>query len=94
MSRSELSVLATARRLHRRGIGRALVEAAEGDLARAGTTYVQVKTLGASYPSPAYASTRRFFEALGYQGLEEFPADAIWPGNPCLIMVKHLACPD
>jgi GNAT superfamily N-acetyltransferase len=53
---TELYVLATARRLHRRGIGRALVAAAERDLARAGTTYVQVKTLGASHPSPEYAT--------------------------------------
>jgi GNAT superfamily N-acetyltransferase len=89
---AELYVLATVRRLHRRGIGRALVEAAERDLARAGTTYVQVKTLGTSHPSPEYAATRRFYEALGYQGLEEYPADTLWPGNPCLVMVKHLGC--
>jgi hypothetical protein len=37
---AEFYVLATARRLHRRGIGRALIEAAERALARAGTTYV------------------------------------------------------
>jgi GNAT superfamily N-acetyltransferase len=89
---AELYVLATARRLHRRGIGRALVAAAERDLARGGTTYVQVKTLGASHPSPEYAATRRFYEALGYQGPEEYPADTLWPGNPCLVMVKHLGC--
>jgi GNAT superfamily N-acetyltransferase len=57
---AELYVLATARRLHRRGIGRALVEAAERDPSRAGTAYVQVKTLGASHPSPEYAATRAF----------------------------------
>jgi ribosomal protein S18 acetylase RimI-like enzyme len=89
---AELYVLATVRRLHRRGIGRALVAAAERDLARGGTTYVQVKTLGASHPSPEYVATRRFYEALGYQGLEEYPADALWPGDPCLVMVKHLGC--
>ncbi|HSK23591.1 MAG TPA: GNAT family N-acetyltransferase [Egicoccus sp.] len=90
---AELYVLAAERRLHRRGIGRALVEAAERDLARAGTTYVQVKTLGASHPSTEYAATRAFYEALGYQGLEEYPADTIWPGNPCLVMIKHLEDP-
>jgi ribosomal protein S18 acetylase RimI-like enzyme len=89
---AELYVVAAARRLHRRGIGRALVDAAERDLTRAGTTYVQVKTLGASHPSPEYAATRRFYEALGYQGLEEYPAGTLWPGNPCLVMVKHLGC--
>lgn len=89
---TELYVLAVARPQHRQGIGRALLEAAERDLARAGTSFVQVKTLGASHPSPEYAATRRFYEALGYQGLEEYPADTLWPGNPCLVMVKHLAC--
>jgi ribosomal protein S18 acetylase RimI-like enzyme len=89
---TELYVLATARRLHRRGIGRALIEAAERDLVRAGTAYVQVKTLGTSHPSPEYVATRRFYEALDYQGLEEYPADTLWPGNPCLVMVKHLGC--
>jgi GNAT superfamily N-acetyltransferase len=89
---AEHYVLAVARRWHRHGVGRALLEAAEHDLAQAGVTYVQVKTLGASHPSPEYAATRRFYEAMGYQGLEEYPADSLWPGNPCLVMVKHLAC--
>ncbi|MCC5948437.1 MAG: GNAT family N-acetyltransferase [Nitriliruptoraceae bacterium] len=77
---------------HRRGIGRTLVAVAERDLLAAGTAFVQVKTLGASHPSPEYAATRAFYEALGYQGIEEFAADELWPGNPCLVMVKHLAC--
>ncbi|HSK23750.1 MAG TPA: hypothetical protein VK906_11265 [Egicoccus sp.] len=46
--------------------------------------------LGASRPSQEYAATRAFYEALGYEGIEEFAADTIWPGNPCLMMVKHL----
>jgi ribosomal protein S18 acetylase RimI-like enzyme len=57
---AEMYVLAADRRFHRRGVGRALVEAAERDLARGGTTYLQVKTLGASHPSEAYAATRAF----------------------------------
>jgi GNAT superfamily N-acetyltransferase len=89
---AELYVLAAARRRHRQGVGRALVEAAERDLVRTGTNYLQVKTLGASHPSEAYAATRAFYGALGYQALEEYPADTIWPGNPCLVMVKHLVC--
>ncbi len=89
---AEMYVLAVDRRHHRRGVGRALVGAAEADLARAGTAYLQVKTLGPSHPSPEYAATRAFYRALGYQGLEELPADTLWPGNPCLVMVKHLAC--
>jgi hypothetical protein len=53
---------------------------------------VQVETLGAPHDSPEYAATRRFYEVLGYQGLEEYLADTLWPGNPCLVMVKHLGC--
>lgn len=58
---------------------RVLVAAAEGDLARRGVTYRQVKTLGAS--SPEHAATRAVYAALGYEGLEELAADTIWPGN-------------
>lgn len=89
---AEMYVLAVDRSAHRRGIGRALVAAAEADLARAGTAYLQVKTLGPSHPSPEYAATRDFYTALGYHGLEELPADTLWPGNPCLLLVKHLRC--
>jgi ribosomal protein S18 acetylase RimI-like enzyme len=89
---AEMYVLAVSPRVHRRGVGRALVEAAERDLACAGTTYLQVKTLGPSHPSEQYATTRAFYEALGYHALEEFAADTLWPGNPCLVMVKHLGC--
>jgi len=87
---SEIHLLAVAREHHRRGIGRALMQRAELDLAREGQEYLQVKTLGATHPSPEYAATRRFYQELGYRGLQEFPADALWPGNPCLLMVKTL----
>ena len=91
---AEMYVLAADRRFHRRGVGRALVAAAEADLTTAGTRYLQVKTLGASHPSEEYAATRAFYRTLGYQDLEEFPADTLWPGNPCLLMVKHLGFAD
>lgn len=85
---AEIYLLAVERGRHRQGIGRALMEAAEADLADQGVEFLQVKTLGASHPSEEYAATRRFYEALGYQWLEE--TEDLWPGNPCLIMVKHL----
>jgi ATP-dependent Clp protease ATP-binding subunit ClpA len=50
------------------------------------------RSLGASHPSPEYASTRAFYGALGYQGLEEYPADTLWPDDPCSVMVEHLGC--
>jgi hypothetical protein len=64
--------------------------AAEQDMHTQGVEFMQVKTLGAAHPSPEYAATRQFYEALGYRPLEEFDADTLWPGNPCLLMVKTL----
>ncbi len=85
---AELTLLAVRPTHHRRGLGQALVTAAETDLAADGAEYLQVKTLGPSRESAEYAATRRFYEALGYRPLEEM--HGLWPGNPCLIMVKRL----
>lgn len=87
---SEIHLLAVDHDHHRRGIGRSLLERVEQDLTRAGREFLQVKTLGSAHPSPEYAATRHFYEALGYRALQEFPADEMWPGNPCLVMVKAL----
>ena len=51
-------------------------------------TLLQVKTLGPTRPSEHYDRTRAFYAALGFQPLEEI--HDLWPGNPCLIMVKPL----
>jgi ribosomal protein S18 acetylase RimI-like enzyme len=85
---AEVVLIAVDRSFHRQGIGRALLEHVEADLSSQGTRYLQVKTLGASHPSREYAATRLFYEALGFCGLEEI--EGLWPGNPCLVMVKHL----
>jgi GNAT superfamily N-acetyltransferase len=73
---------------HRRGIGRALIAQAEDWSRAANIEYLQVKTLGASHPSVEYAQTREFYLACGFRPLEEF--DNLWPGNPCLILIKRL----
>lgn len=84
----EIHLMAVDRAWHRRGAGRALVAALEADLVADGTTLLQVKTLGPSHPDPGYGQTRRFYEALGFLPLEEL--HGLWPGNPCLVMVKPL----
>ncbi len=75
--------------LHRCGVGRALVEAFERDLVADGVRFLQVKTLGPSDADAGYERTRRFYLGIGFEPLEEITG--LWPGNPCLIMVKVLA---
>lgn len=89
---AEHHLLAVRPAWYRRGVGRALVASAERDLAAAGVAFLQVKTLGPSHPDPHYALTRRFYLDMGYIPLEGHAADTLWDGNPCLVLVKHLAC--
>lgn len=85
---AEIHLMAVHPEHHRQGIGRALVVAAVDHLAADGTRLLQVKTLAASHPSEHYARTRRFYQAMGFLPLEELPN--LWPGNPCLVMVRVL----
>ena len=85
---AEVYLMAVAPAMHRRGIGRALVEALEADLIADGVELLQVKTLGPSLPDASYDQTRRFYLHMGFRPLEEIRG--LWPGNPCLFMVKAL----
>ncbi len=87
---AEIFVMAVRAEDQGKGIGRALVEAAETHAASMGVEYLQVKTLGPSRPDEGYARTRAFYEAMGFRPLEEFPR--IWDEhNPCLILIKKLS---
>jgi ribosomal protein S18 acetylase RimI-like enzyme len=85
---AEIYLMAVEPALHRQGIGRAMAEALEADLLAEGVDLLQVKTLGPSRPDANYERTRRFYTRMGFRPLEEIPD--LWPGNPCLIMVKAL----
>jgi ribosomal protein S18 acetylase RimI-like enzyme len=86
---AEIYVMGVRPESHRRGIGTALLEAAEAFLRGREVEYLQVKTLGPSHPSEHYAATRSFYAERGFRPLEELTA--IWgEANPCLVMVKHL----
>jgi GNAT superfamily N-acetyltransferase len=85
---AEIHLLAVQPDRHRRGAGRALVQALERDLVADGVRLLEVKTLGPSYPDEGYRRTRKFYAGLGFEPLEEITG--LWPGNPCLIMVKVL----
>jgi GNAT superfamily N-acetyltransferase len=86
---AEIYLMAVDPGLHRRGIGRVLVDALETDLIADGVELLQVKTLGPAHPDPGYGMTRQFYTAMGFRPLEEI--SDLWPENPCLIMVKVLA---
>jgi GNAT superfamily N-acetyltransferase len=86
---AEIHLMAVAPALHRRGVGHALLAAAEHDLRADGVTVLQVKTQGPSQPDEDYRRTRAFYLAEGFVPLEEIVG--LWAENPCLIMVKPLA---
>ena len=86
---AEIHLLAVDPQLHRRGVGRALVEAVERDLVASGARMLQVKTLGPSYRDEHYARTLAFYRAMVFVPLQEL--NDLWPDNPCLILVKSLA---
>ena len=86
---AELHVMAVRRELHRNGIGRRLVAAAEDRLRSQGVEYLQVKTLSASASDTPYLGTLAFYTALGFRVLEEMPS--LWgPTNPAIMLVKRL----
>jgi ribosomal protein S18 acetylase RimI-like enzyme len=86
---TEIYVMGVRPEARRLGLGRLLVDAAEGHAHELGAEYMQVKTLGPSRPDKGYAATLAFYAALGYRPLEEF--SQIWgENNPCLILVKRL----
>jgi GNAT superfamily N-acetyltransferase len=85
---AEVYVMGVRPHTHRRGIGTALLAAAEGYLRESDVEYLQVKTLGPSLPDDGYERTRLFYEASGFVPLEELLE--LWEGNPCLLLVKRL----
>ena len=87
---AELYVMGVRREHHRRGIGRALVTAAESWCRAQRIRYLHVKTLGPSASSRGYDATRAFYEAMGFVALEEL--HGYWDEeNPTLILVKDVA---
>jgi GNAT superfamily N-acetyltransferase len=85
---AEIYLLAVDRGWHRHGVGRALIDACERAVRADGAQLLSVKTLGPSHPDAGYAASRAFYEACGFLRVEEL--DGVWPGYPCLVMVKPL----
>jgi ribosomal protein S18 acetylase RimI-like enzyme len=86
---AEIYVMGVTARFHRQGCGRALVSATEAYLREQGVEFLQVKTLSAAHPDRHYALTRKFYTAMGFRPLEEFPT--LWgAASPALLLVKWL----
>jgi coenzyme F420-0:L-glutamate ligase / coenzyme F420-1:gamma-L-glutamate ligase len=86
---AEIYVMGVRRALHRRGIGRALVGAAEAWCAASAIEYLQVKTLSPTKEDENDARTRAFYESVGFVPLEVLPEP--WdPRNPALQLVKKV----
>lgn len=86
---AEIQVIGVLPNWHRRGLGKCLVQRAEGFAAESGLRFLTVKTLAPSNPDENYAKTRLFYEAVGFVPLEELPN--LWgPENPCLMLVKPI----
>ncbi|WP_158814473.1 N-acetyltransferase [Methylocapsa sp. S129] len=87
---AEVYVMGVKRQWHRQGIGRSLIEAAVQLAAAQRSRFLTVKTLSSSKADPNYAATRRFYEAIGFLPIEEFPT--LWGAdNPCLLMLRPLS---
>ena len=70
---------------------RELLVTTEMALQEDGCCLLQVETLGVSHPDQGYAATRAFYSSVRFSPLEE--THELWPGSPCLIMVKPLPAP-
>jgi ribosomal protein S18 acetylase RimI-like enzyme len=85
---AEVHCIAVHRDHHGSGVGTTLLRHVESLLRRDGVRFLQVKTLGPSKPSLQYARTLHFYLSRGFTPLEE--VQGLWPGIPCLILVKAL----
>ena len=84
----ELAVMGVRKEYHRKGIGRALFDAAKQFAADAGYAFMQVKTVRMGCYED-YDRTNRFYLSMGFMELEVIPV--IWgEENPCQIYVLPL----
>lgn len=84
----ELAVMGVLKEYHRRGVGRALFEAARDHAAEAGFSFMQVKTVKMGV-YPDYDRTNLFYQSLGFGEFEVFPM--LWDeANPCQVYVMAL----
>lgn len=84
----ELAVMGVRKEYHRRGLGRALFEAAKKIAVEAGYSFLQVKTVQMGVYEE-YDITNRFYLACGFKEFEVIKE--LWGNeNPCQIYVMSL----
>ena len=84
----ELAVMGVRKEYHRRGLGRALFEAAKKIAVEAGYSFMQVKTVQMGVYEE-YDITNRFYLACGFKEFEVIRE--LWGNeNPCQIYVMSL----
>jgi GNAT superfamily N-acetyltransferase len=87
---AEIYVMGVVPLMHRSGVGRSLLGAAESRLRSEAVEFLQVKTLSASAGDEGYSRTLAFYQSMGFVVLEEMPM--LWndPTQPAVVMIKHL----
>ena len=70
---------------HRHGLGRALVDQAAKHARDRGCRRLAVETMSPCAGSPEYESTRRFYEAVGFEPFVEFEPE---PGDHMMWMLR------
>lgn len=88
--RAELSWIGVRPEFHRRGIGRALMNALEKLLVQGGSRILEVSTVAATIADEFYARTRSFYHAVGFSDVQ---IDLKWypSGDDRLLLRKRLS---
>ncbi len=88
----EIAWLAVERRYQGRGIGTALIEAAEKHACSKDKRILTVKTYGGMDYDP-YIKTLQFYRNRGFRLYEIISNYEPFGGQPAAILIKHLDCP-
>lgn len=84
----EVHVMGVRQDAHRHGIGRMLIEEAQGYAEAADMQILHVKTVAEEAQYASYLKTLAFYRSMGFLPLEVLP---LWDeANPCQLLVKWL----
>lgn len=85
----EIKVIGVLSAYHHRGLGLALIRAAEDFARKQGKKHLVLKTLSSRSPDLFYQKTRQFYKRCGF--IELMDLVELWDlDNPCLLMLKFL----